>query len=191
MPTIVAVLKHMWDKCYQYLKKIGTVILGASIIIWFLSYFPRPTVETTNEQGEVVVVQAEASQTDFENSYLGRFGKLVAPVMAPLGLDWKASVAIIASLPAKEIAVSTLGVLYGNEDEDTLGDSLVASNSFTNASAFAFMVFMLLCFPCMATIGAIYGETGKKRWAAFSVIYPTVVAWVMAWIVFLIGSFVI
>ncbi|MBR3981241.1 MAG: ferrous iron transport protein B [Bacteroidales bacterium] len=191
MPTIVAVLKHMWDKCYQYLKKIGTVILGASIIIWFLSYFPRPTVETTNEQGEVVVVQADASQTDFENSYLGRFGKLVAPVMAPLGLDWKASVAIIASLPAKEIAVSTLGVLYGNEDEDTLGDSLVASNSFTNASALAFMVFMLLCFPCMATIGAIYGETGKKRWAAFSVIYPTVVAWVMAWIVFLIGSFVI
>lgn len=188
MPTAIAVLKHMWEKCVQYLRKIGTVILGASVIIWFLSYFPRPMVEETSATGETVLVEASASEVDCENSYLGKFGKLIEPVMKPLGFDWKASVAVVASLPAKEIAVSTLGVLYGDVDEDSLGVALVKSGSFSPASALAIMVFMLLCFPCMATIAAVYGESGKKRWATFTVVYNTVVAWIIAFLVFTIGN---
>lgn len=188
MPTVVAVLKHMWDKLFHYLEKIGTVILGASIIIWLLSYFPRPLVEETNAMGEITMISAEANETDYENSYLGKFGKFIEPVMKPLGLDWRASVAIVASFPAKEIAVSTLGVLYGNENEETLGDALVADGTFTRASALAMMIFMLLCFPCMATLSAIYAESRKKRWVVFSILYPTIIAWIVAWLTFSIGS---
>ena len=188
MPTAIAVLKHMWEKCLQYLRKIGTVILGASIIIWFLSYFPRPMIEETTETGETILVEAPASYVDCEQSYLGVFGKFIEPVMRPLGFDWKASIAVVASLPAKEIAVSTLGVLYGDVDEDSLGDALIKSGSFNPASALAIMVFMLLCFPCMATIAAVYGESGKKRWAAFTVVYNTLVAWIIAFLIFKIGN---
>ncbi|MCQ2606897.1 MAG: ferrous iron transport protein B [Bacteroidales bacterium] len=188
MPTVIAVLKHMWDKCFEYLKKIGTVILTATIIVWVLTYFPRPLVEQTTETGEVVMVEAPADAKNCEDSYLGKFGKLLEPVMKPLGFDWRASVAVVASLPAKEIAVSTLGVLYGNEDEDTLGENILSAGTFTAASAMAMMVFMLLTFPCMATISAVYGESGKKRWAAFTVIYNTAVAWLLAFVVYTIGS---
>lgn len=189
MPTVLAVLKHMWDKLFQYLKKIGTVILGASIVIWVLSYFPRPTAEETYTQNEIVSVQT-TNNTNYENSYLGKFGKFIEPVMKPLGLDWRASVAVVASFPAKEIAVSTLGVLYGNENEETLGDALVADGTFTRASALAMMIFMLLCFPCMATLSAIYAESKKKSWAIFSIVYPTILAWIVAWIAFTVGNVV-
>ncbi len=188
MPTALAVLKHMWEKCVQYLRKIGTVILGASVIIWVLSYFPRPMIEETTETGETILVEAPAGEVDCENSYLGKFGKIIEPVMRPLGFDWKASVAVVASLPAKEIAVSTLGVLYGNIDEDSLGEALIKSGSYSPAVALAMMVFMLLCFPCLATIAAIYGESGKKRWAAFTIIYNTLVAWILAFIAFKVGN---
>lgn len=188
MPTALAVLKHMWEKCVQYLRKIGTVILGASVIIWVLSYFPRPMIEETTETGETILVEAPAGEVDCENSYLGKFGKIIEPVMRPLGFDWKASVAVVASLPAKEIAVSTLGVLYGNIDEDSLGEALIKSGSYSPAVALAMMVFMLLCFPCLATIAAIYGESGKKRWAAFTIIYNTLVAWILAFIAFKVGK---
>lgn len=191
MPTVFAVLKHMWDKCLQYLKKIGTVILGASIIVWLLSYFPRPMVEETNDAGETILVQAPASEIDCENSYLGLFGKFVEPIMSPMGFDWKASVAIIASIPAKEITVSTLGVLYGDIEEESLGEAISASGTFTNASALAMMVFVLLCFPCLATIAAVYGESGKKRWAVFSVVYNTTIAWILAYIVYILGSLIL
>ncbi|MBR7035724.1 MAG: ferrous iron transport protein B [Bacteroidales bacterium] len=188
MPTALAVLKHMWEKCVQYLRKIGTVILGASVIIWVLSYFPRPMIEETIETGETILVEAPAGEVNCENSYLGKFGKIIEPVMRPLGFDWKASVAVVASLPAKEIAVSTLGVLYGNIDEDSLGEALIKSGSYSPAVALAMMVFMLLCFPCLATIAAIYGESGKKRWAAFTIIYNTLVAWILAFIAFKVGN---
>lgn len=191
MPTAFAVLKHMWDKCLQYIKKIGTVILASTIIVWVLTYFPRPMVEKINENNEKILVQAPSTEIDCENSYLGKFGKFIEPVMKPLGFDWRASIAIVASLPAKEIAVSTLGVLYGNEDEESLGDSIVKAGTFNTASALAMMVFMLLTFPCLATIGAIYGESGKKRWAAFTIIYNVIVSWIFAFIVFRIGYLIV
>ena len=188
MPTVFAVLKHMWDKCVQYLKKIGTVILGASIVIWLLTYFPRPVHEEVDTSGNIVKTEASASEIDCENSYLGKIGKFIEPAMRPLGLDWKAGIAVVASLPAKEIAVSTLGVLYADENKTELGESLVKSGDFDDASALAMMIFMLLCFPCMATIAAVYSESDKIGWAAFTVIYNTVLAWIVAWGAYMLGS---
>ncbi|MBQ2018797.1 MAG: ferrous iron transporter B, partial [Alistipes sp.] len=120
-----------------------------------------------------------------ENSYLGRIGKLCEPVMEPLGLDWKASVALLSGAAAKEIVVSTLGVLYSVEDAEehsaTLSEHLIESGNYTPASALAMMIFVMLYFPCVATIAAIAQEAGGWKWALFSVVYNTLVAWLAAW----------
>lgn len=183
MPTLRATLRHMWEKCEQYLRKIGTIILAATIIIWFLSYYPRPESSSTN------VATTEVSiEENYENSYIGMIGRAIEPVMQPLGLNWRASIGIITSIPAKELVVSTLGVLYSSESEEGLSDAIVSSGDFTPRSAAAFLVFILLFFPCIATIAAIAAETGSKRWAIFSVIYNTAVAWIAGYIVYLIGG---
>ena len=186
MPTINATLHHMWDKGKQYLKKMGSVILLASIIIWFLSYYPQETenienlVQTTEQTNE-----GESKQ--LEQSYLGRIGKFCEPAMRPLGLDWKASVSILTGAAAKEIIVSTLGILYHNEDEATLSKTLKDSGDFTQRSAIAFMIFILLCFPCIAALAAIASEAGKK-WALFSIVYNTTLAWIVAFTVYTIAG---
>lgn len=211
LPTWKTTLSHMWDKCAQYLRKMGGMILIASVIVWFLSYYPRPDAPV------------EATVNPYEYSYLGRLGKSCEPVFRPLGLDWKAGVALLSGVPAKEIVVSTLGVLYteigaANEadvtevtgcaddpatiylGEDpaeegaacadrsvtasrTLSERLTASGDFTTASAMAFLVFILLYFPCIATVAAIGSEAGWK-WAAGTLVYNTVLAWVAAWAVY-------
>ncbi|MBO7134560.1 MAG: ferrous iron transport protein B [Bacteroidales bacterium] len=188
-PTLRATLKHIWEKCYQYIKKIGTVILLASVIIWVLSYFPHKDIPDTNiAQNETEIdANAAAAELQYEQSYLGMIGKFIEPVMSPMGFDWKISVAVLSSIPAKEIVVSTLGVLYGSE-EDNLGESLQKSGDLNNASALALMVFMLLFFPCIATIGAVASETKKIKWALFSVFYNTAVAWIAAYAIYLIAS---
>ena len=190
MPTLSATLKHMWDKGKQYLKKMGGIILVASIIIWLLSYFPQNTVNSQEvaqtEQGGVEEYKDKSLQ--LEQSFLGRIGKICEPIMKPLGLDWKATVAILTGTAAKEIVVSTLGILYHNEDEATLSKTLSDSGDFTLRSALAFMVFILLYFPCVAAIAAINSEAGKK-WAIFSVVYNTVLAWVIAYAVYVIAGF--
>ena len=174
MPTWKTTLTHMWDKCAQYLRKMGGMILMASVIIWFLSYYPRPAQP------------AENLPTTYETSCLGRIGQLCEPLFTPLGLDWKAGVALLSGVAAKEIVVSTLGVLYSgeetpNEDSATgLPAHLLASGDFTAASALAFLVFILLYFPCMATVAAIGTEAGWK-WAALAVLYDTLIAWLAAW----------
>lgn len=177
VPTLKATLRHMWDRSAQYLKKIGGLILVSAVIIWFLSYYPR---------AEVVMSDGMASmQTQSENSYLGRIGKLCEPVMKPLGLDWKSSVAMLSGAAAKEIVVSTLGVLYSVDDAEensaTLSQHLVSSGDFTPASVLAMMIFVMLYFPCVATIAAIAQEAGGWKWALFSVVYNTLVAWLAAW----------
>ena len=176
IPTWKATLTHMWDKCAQYLKKMGGMILVASIVIWFLSYYPRPDVEQS------------AMENRYENSYLGRLGKACSPVFEPLGLDWKAGVSLLSGVAAKEIIVSTIGVLYAEEDTESgaLTQKIAASGDFTPASAFAFLVFILLYFPCIATIAAIGAEAGW-RWAIGGMIYNTLVAWGIAWIFYQIG----
>ncbi|MCD7794860.1 MAG: ferrous iron transport protein B, partial [Alistipes sp.] len=245
MPTWKTTLRHMWDKCAQYLRKMGGMILIASVVVWFLSYYPRTDAGNTPEH--------------YENSYLGRLGRTCEPVFSPLGLNWKAGVALLSGVPAKEIVVSTLGVLYSegadagahtdaqssgtieivaesgeaantansnindlqngkvaviggadgptaiyiaettgggteinqgtgaenataDEDEEmaNLSQRLTASGDFTHASALAFLVFILLYFPCIATVVAIGSEAGWK-WAVAGVVYNTVLAWLAAW----------
>lgn len=178
LPTMNATLSHMWEKCAQYLRKMGGLILVASIVVWFLSYYPRQA-------------EGESTETHYANSYIGRIGRFCEPVFAPLGLDWKASVSVVSGVAAKEIMVSTIGVLYaeGGEEEATdekpadLPERLAASGDFDTASVLALLVFTLLYFPCLATISAIASE-GGWRWATASALYNTAVAWVCAFAVY-------
>ena len=181
LPTIKASVRHTWAKGVQYLRKMGGIILFASILVWALNYFPRP--------------EADGAHRD---SYLEMAGKAVNPVMQPLGVDWRATVAALAGVPAKEIVVSTLGVLYTGDEEasdQSLRERITAPGpsgrpDFTAASALAFMVFVLLYCPCMATVTAIVRETHSWRWGLFSVVYNTAVAWVAAFAVYRIALLV-
>lgn len=176
IPTARATLSHMWEKCAQYLRKMGGLILAASIVVWFLSYFPLQK-------------EGETKQQHYENSYIGHIGKACEPIFKPLGLNWKSSVALVTGIPAKEIMLSTIGVLYTDnqstetDSDDNLHTRLVSSGDFSRASVLALLVFTLLYFPCLATIAAISSEYGKK-WALASVVYSTTVAWVLAFIVY-------
>lgn len=195
LPTFKASCRHMWAKGEQYLRKMGGVILVASIIVWALNYFPLH-----DEQASTPSFEAE--QTDegridtSRDSYLEMAGKAVNPVMEPAGFHWRATVAVLAGIPAKEIVVSSLGVLYtGDEEvaESKLSERIKAPNpvtgkpDFTSASALAFMVFVLLYFPCMATLVAIVKETGHWGYGLFSVVYNTAVAWLAAVITYQIA----
>lgn len=181
MPTLRATLKHSWSKGAQYLRKMGGIILVASIAVWALNYFPRhdQTVDHTTES-ETIDLRYD--------SFLEAGGKLINPVMEPLGLNWRASVAVLAGVPAKEIVVSTLGVLYTEDAEaehSALGERMAAVGpsgqpGITPASALALMVFVLLYCPCFATIAAIVKESGSWSWGAFSVLYNTAIAWLLA-----------
>ena len=191
IPTINATLRHMWERSEQYLKKIGGLILVAAIVIWFLSYYPRTSYEPS-AVGVIENVSSQSAMVQSENSYLGRIGKFCEPVMEPLGLDWRASVAMLSGAAAKEIVVSTLGVLYSVEDAESDGASLsqhlLASGNYSRAAAMAMMIFVLLYFPCIATVSAIAQETGGWKWALFSVVYNTVLAWVVAFAAIHIGG---
>lgn len=222
MPTPRAILKHMWNRAEQYLKKIGGVILVASIIIWALGYFPRETNEDhvydaqisaltsdntiQNEEeieSQIIQIQHEKESNRQLNSYIGRLGHFVEPVMRPLGFDWKMSVAILTGIAAKEITVGTLGVLYQvGEDADETSASLIeklqqqtyydgpkkGEKVFTPLVAFSFMLFILIYFPCVAVVAAIKKESGKWKWAAFIVFYTTGLAYLASLIVFQVGS---
>lgn len=175
------------------MKKIGGLILVAAIIIWFLSYYPRPeaavarTVET-----ESVAAVSPVPESELESSYLCRIGKTCEPVMRPLGLDWRASVALLSGAAAKEIVVSTLGVLYSAEEgatagNDSLSTRLISSGNYTRASALAMMIFILLYFPCIATVMAIAHEAGGWKYALFSIVYNTLLAWSVAFAAYRAG----
>lgn len=176
LPTLSATLRHMWDKCEQYIRKIGTTILVATIIIWFLSYFPRPAEGT------------EPGSDNYSTSYIGMMGRAIEPIMTPLGQNWRSSVAILTSIPAKELVVSTFGVLYSSDTEEGIEEDLKKSGDFTPRSAAAFLVFILLFFPCIATIATIATETGSRWWALFSIAYNTAVAWITGYITYIIGG---
>lgn len=191
MPTFKASVRHTWGKGVQYLKKMGGIILFASIIVWALNYFPRHDSDVRHDE--------DTSTIDLSrDSYLEAAGKAVNPVMKPLGFEWRASVAALAGVPAKEIVVSTLGVLYTGDEAFTdasLGERLEAPRAngkpdFTPAVALSFMVFILLYCPCMATVTAVVRETGHWRWGAFSVLYNTAVAWIVAFVVYRLALFV-
>ncbi len=197
MPTLRATVKHMWEKCSEYLRKIGTTILLATVVIWALSYYPRPkeeVVENTPAQTEMVASsEGEISPTTPEQvhhteSYIGHIGRFIEPVMRPLGLDWRAGVALLTSIPAKELVVSTMAVLYGGDDISSLSKNIMTHSGLTPRSAVAFMIFILLFFPCIGTLATIRSETGSNRWMWFTALYNTAVAWLIAWLAFLIGG---
>ena len=189
IPGLKATLKGMWATAAEYLSKMGGVILLASVIMWALNYFPLQNEDSSADDGIETVEQGE--------SYLAMIGKAVNPVMEPLGFPWRATVAAIAGISAKEIVVSTLGVLYTGDEEATdnsLSARITAPSpdtgrpDFTPASAWSFMVFILLYFPCVATISAIVKETGHWWYGLLSILYNTTIAWLMAFIAYQIMS---
>lgn len=195
LPTFKASCRHMWAKGEQYLRKMGGVILVASIIVWALNYFPLHDEQASTHSFEAEQIDEGRIDTS-RDSYLEMAGKAVNPVMEPAGFHWRATVAVLAGIPAKEIVVSSLGVLYtGDEEvaESKLSERIKAPNpvtgkpDFTSASALAFMVFVLLYFPCMATLVAIVKETGHWGYGLFSVVYNTAVAWLAAVITYQIA----
>ena len=234
MPTVKTTIRHMWHKGSQYLKKMGGIILVASIIIWALGYFPKNPglpedhevlVTETMQQYEVPLHEREdmpeaartggmdekdevpgsiAPESEAERqqrSYIGRIGMFIEPVIAPLGFDWKMGVALLSGVAAKEIVVSTMGVLYQASPEaglpaESLGEKLRQQKNpdgspvFTKVTALSFLVFILLYFPCVAVIAAIKNESGHWKWAAFMVIYTTGLAWIMSFLVFQLGNLI-
>lgn len=151
---------HIWERVADYLQKICTVILWASIIIWALEYFPTQDIN------------------DLEHSYLASIGQFVSPLMEPLGFDWKMSVCLLTGLPTKEAIVSTLAILYGGD---------ISAAGFTPLTAYSFMLFVLLYFPCIATIATLRREAGKQ-WAWFTVFHSLFLAWFISFVVYQIGS---
>ena len=233
-PTLKASILHMWFKAVQYLKKMGGIILLASIIIWALGHYPTnieysenyPEVENSLRTAYASEISTSDSETKAskltnelnfkidslrikqmgeqqEKSYIGRIGKFVEPAMRPMGYDWKMSVALLTGIAAKEVVVSTMGVLYqaepnADETSNTLKYNLkkqtyssgpmIGKTVFTPLVALSFLVFVLIYFPCVAVVAAIKNESGEWKWAIFSIVLTTTMAWLMAFAVYQIGS---
>jgi ferrous iron transport protein B len=210
-------MRGMWSKAKQYLHKMGGIILVASAIIWALSYFPRyeisevPTDYRNQTIKEMTAYNPERMDTitaaemddivlneyQQEHSILGRVGQAIEPVMRPLDFDWKATMALLAGLPAKEVVVSTIGVLYtGDGDNSEMLTKRLSTPSpvsgkspFTPLSAYAFMVFVLIYFPCIATLTAVLKETGSWKYGLFSLLYNTALAWLISYLIVSVGTF--
>ena len=183
-PTGKAMFRHTWEKGKQYLKKMGGIILVASVIVWALGYFPHHEELTPQEQQE--------------QSYIGRIGKTIEPVFRAQGFDWKLDVGLLAGVGAKEIVASTMGVLYAGDEtvaDDEEADSVkyanlhkkMSADGITPLVAFCFLLFVLLYFPCIATIAAIKNESGSWKWSLFTVFYTTGLAWVVSAVVYQVG----
>ena len=236
MPTLDNTLKHMWNKGSQYVKKMGGIILVASVIIWTLSYYPKnnayhaqtnthneisgnisvsspkqskvkpltPNVKTAhqNKMHHSGKVNTESEVAGKKISYIGQIGQFIEPVMRPLGFDWKMSVSLISGIAAKEIVVSTMAVLYQADETEKDNSKLIerlkqarydngpnkGEMVFDPVTALAFLVFVLLYFPCIAALVAIGKESGSWKWAAFAMFYTTFLAWIVSFLVQQIGS---
>ena len=215
-PTTRSILIHVWTRAKQYLQKMGTVILAASILVWFMSYYPRQNEARATKDQQVEAIQAsllpeaeKQARVDSlehafatyhqEQSIIGRIGHISEPIIRPLGFDWKMGVSIVSGLMAKEVVVSTMGVIYTGSGDD--GEEAVAqlsermrterradgSPSFTPVIAYTFMLFVLLYFPCIATLIAIGREAGHWRWGAFAAVYSCALAWLACFVVYQIS----
>ena len=221
IPTAKAIWRHTWEKGQQYLQKMATTILICSVIIWFLGYFPKNKELMAAQDEYATLAQTPAGRLEInadkvdvnaatetkeelatridslyayqqENSYIGQLGRMVSPALDPLGFNWKMDVGLLTGIAAKELVVSTLGVMYSegakvSEGHDMSEDTQLQSalvNDVTPAAALSFMVFILLYFPCVATFVAIKNETGKWRWAVACCAYTMAVAWIMSFIVY-------
>ncbi|MFV9691300.1 MAG: ferrous iron transport protein B [Desulfobacteria bacterium] len=181
-PTVRNLLIHMWERSKFFLKKMGGIILAGSVIVWVLSSFPQGITSSTPETAG----NRYEGSDNLENSYIGRLGQSLAPVFAPIGIDWRGSVAIITGLVAKELVVSTMGVIYaaGQEDKTDALKAALTRSGMTRASALSFMVFVLIYMPCIATISTIRRETNSWKWTIFSIGYSTSLAWITAFVVY-------
>lgn len=213
MPTAKSIMIHMWEKAKQYLHKMGGVILVASIIIWFLGYFPRHSEMGDTFDKQIAEVEnaeldsKEKTETIAElerlknmehqkNSYIGTIGQTIQPVLHPLGFDWKMSVSLLTGMAAKEVVVSTLSVLYTGDEEDSqvLSERIKqdldeeGNPVFTPLIALSLMLFVLIYFPCIATISAIVNESGSWKWGIFVIVYTCVLAWIVSFVVYQTGS---
>lgn len=181
-PTAKAIGRHTWQKGKEYLKKMGGIILVASLIVWALGYFPHDESLSREQQQE--------------QSYIGRIGHAIEPVFRPQGFDWKLDVGLISGVGAKEIVASTMGILYhsdeaaeeGSEESYSHLQKQMVADGITPLASYCFLLFVLLYFPCIATIAAIKGETGSWKWATFAACYTTLLAWIVSAIVYQIGS---
>ncbi|HNX43128.1 MAG TPA: ferrous iron transport protein B [Bacteroidales bacterium] len=237
LPTFRSIIKHMWHRAGQYLRKIAGVIMVASIIIWALGYFPQKVKnqdyynrqlglitakydglkesmdgniqainklskqETSEKKTILSVMKAEQQQ----NSYIGKLGRFIEPVMRPLGFDWKMSVALLTGISAKEVVVGSLGILYQTGDSNNNDQSLIAklrsqvymngekegSPVFTPLVALTFMIFILIYFPCIGVVTAISRESGSWKWALFIITYTTILAYFVSLVISRIGSLII
>lgn len=221
IPTLKNTILHMWHKAQQYLKKMGSVILIASVLIWALGYYPRKVDFSVDYEAQIAAVKNQSDFSDAEKefaikglqtakdserqeySYIGRMGHAIEPVVRPLGFDWKMGVSLITGLAAKEIVISTMGVLYqsGSEDNAEMHEtlkqkikeqkhhsgSLEGQVVFTPLVSFGFMLFILIYFPCVAVIAAIRKEA-NWGWAIFTMFYTTGLAWLVSFLVYQIGS---
>jgi ferrous iron transport protein B len=218
MPTLKTTLKHMWNKSSEYLKKMGGVILIASVLIWAMGHYPMNVDYSKNYDESIAVNTERFEQTGdktylqkanqmasekkaekLEKSYIGRIGHSLEPVIAPLGFDWRMGASLIAGVAAKEIVVSTMGVIYqaGNgleENTESLSAKLQSATHhtgpkkgqlvFTPLVAFSFIVFILIYFPCVAVIAAIRKESGSWKWATFTIFYTTLIAWGLSFLIY-------
>lgn len=187
-PTAKAIARHTWEKGKQYLKKMGGIILVASVIVWALGYFPHD--------------DGLSNQAQKEQSYIGRIGKAIEPVFRPQGFDWKLDVSLVAGIGAKEIVASTMGVLYADDEtvaDDTADNSgkygvlrqKMETDGMTPLIAFSYLLFVLIYFPCIATIAAIKGETGSWKWAVFAAGYTTLLAWIVSACIYQTGMLIL
>jgi ferrous iron transport protein B len=217
VPTMKSLLIHMWDRSKIFLRKMGGVILVGSILIWFLGAFPRhPELPPNSAKGKEPISNIQAKEVTSESSepmsgsrqlkaaektdgqaealarlsqsYLGRLGQIIQPVFDPLGFDWRTSVAVVTGFVAKEIVVSTLGVLYAagadvNEESEALRRSLRGSG-MNPLGAYTLMAFVLIYVPCLATVAVISRETNSWKWAAFSIVYSLALAWVVSFLIY-------
>jgi ferrous iron transport protein B len=218
VPMLKGLLIHMWDRSKIFLRKIGGVILIGSVVVWFLSAFPREVQFSRDYEAEIAGIsdhyrplisaahgdlrerllgkkdetisglETLQAREKIERSYIGRLGRVLTPVFAPIGMDWRGSVAVLTGFVAKEIVVSTMGVLYTvGADEDEKSEALkvaLRKSNMTPLSAYAMMTFVLIYVPCLATVAVIRRETNSWKWAAFSITYSTTLAWLVAFMIY-------
>jgi len=223
-PMFKGLVIHMWDRSKIFLKKMGGVILIGSVVVWFLSAFPQEIqfsrdyeteLASMSVQYQALIAQAQGSRREelvreskealsaletqrakekVEKSYVGRLGKLLTPVFSPVGMDWRGSVAVLTGFVAKEIVVSTMGVLYAvGPDEEEKGEALKSAlkkSGMTPLSAYAMMAFVLIYIPCLATVAVIRRETNSWKWTLFSITYSTCLAWLVAFIIYQGGKLI-
>lgn len=203
MPTLKSVLLHMWERAWFYFTKAGTVILGFSLMMWFLMSFPRDyagrgelrmKLQTATTESARARAESELAASDISHSFAGRAGKFIEPALKPIGFDWKMGIAIISGLSAKEVIVSTLGTVYsighGTHSSRALKQAIRRDPAFRPLTAYALMLFVLLMMPCMSTVAMIKKETGSWRWPAFSLTYHTLLAWIVCFLVYQGGRLV-